>query len=117
MRYAHKPLVLPILLACFTVLLSSATTYALPSFKEFSNSDLGKELDSKLQKKITAVSDEQTGKKLLEAAKYGDADIIAKLIAKGADIEVRDTQGFTPLFIAAMNGKSEAVKPHIQEVK
>jgi cytohesin len=114
MRYAHKPLALPMLLACFIVLLSSATTYALPSFKEFANSDLGKELDSKLQKKITTASDEQTGKKLLEAAKYGDVDIIRKLIAKGADIEVRDEQGFTPLFLAAINGKAEAARVLIE---
>ena len=47
---------------------------------------------------------------LLEAARKGDAKSAAAMLAKGADIEMRDRDGKTPLMLAAQYGRTSIVK-------
>ncbi|KAG6991162.1 hypothetical protein G7Y79_00056g090430 [Physcia stellaris] len=43
------------------------------------------------------------------AAKYGSADVVKRLLDRGADIMARNSSGYTPLHDAAMEGSSEIV--------
>lgn len=47
---------------------------------------------------------------LLEAARKGNVKAAGELLAKGADIEMRDKEGRTPLMLAAQYGKTNAVR-------
>jgi hypothetical protein len=47
---------------------------------------------------------------ILEAAKKGKAKELEALLAKGADVEVRDKEGRTPLMLAAQYGRTETVR-------
>jgi uncharacterized protein len=46
---------------------------------------------------------------LITAVKIGDIEVVNKLIANGADVNVRDERGATALIIASMNGHAEVV--------
>lgn len=46
---------------------------------------------------------------LFEAARLGRTDLIAPLVKAGADVNGHDRRGFTPLILAAYNGKASAV--------
>jgi ankyrin repeat protein len=47
---------------------------------------------------------------LIKASKIGDADLVQKLLASGANIKDRDERGHTPLHLAAESGYLEVVK-------
>ena len=47
---------------------------------------------------------------LLEAARKGKTPVVASLLAKGADLEMRDRNGRTPLMLAAQYGRTATVK-------
>ncbi|MFC0206371.1 ankyrin repeat domain-containing protein [Novosphingobium soli] len=47
---------------------------------------------------------------LFEAAKLGRTDLIALLVANGADVNAYEARGFTPLILAAYNGQAETVE-------
>jgi len=47
---------------------------------------------------------------LFEAAQRNNADMVAYALGKGADIEARDTQGLTPLMVAALLGNLNAAE-------
>src|SRR3954466_2419634 len=47
---------------------------------------------------------------LLDAAKKGRTKDVEALLAKGADLEVKDKEGRTPLMLAAQYGRTAAVK-------
>src|SRR4051812_18928378 len=47
---------------------------------------------------------------LLEAARKGRTKDVEALLAKGADLEVKDKEGRTPLMLAAQYGRTAAVK-------
>ena len=47
---------------------------------------------------------------LLAAAARGDAVEIVRLVARGAEVDVRDTYGRTPLHVAAFGGKHDAMR-------
>ena len=48
--------------------------------------------------------------KVIEAAKNGDREALAKLLAEGADVDEQDEQGWTPLNWAAGKGDTETVR-------
>ena len=50
------------------------------------------------------------GERLLTAARLGETDAVAKLLKEGADVEYRDTAGFSPLHFAAWKGQTAAVE-------
>jgi ankyrin repeat protein len=50
------------------------------------------------------------GPMLLEATAHGDNDFIITLLDRGANIDVKNEYGFTPLHIASGNGHTECVK-------
>ena len=56
------------------------------------------------------VKDETIGNSLHSAARAGDVDEIESLLALGFPIDRRDDEGRTPLMMAAVNGKLQAVK-------
>lgn len=43
------------------------------------------------------------------AAKGGDVEIIKTMLSRGLDANSKDSDGRTPLMIAELNGKTEAV--------
>jgi len=45
--------------------------------------------------------------RLFNAAQNGDLVIVQKLISKGADVNAKDEDGFTPLMLAAKNGHKD----------
>ncbi len=47
---------------------------------------------------------------LFNAARMGDTDTLRELIGQGADINVQDERGYTPLIIACYNGQPEAAR-------
>ena len=49
-------------------------------------------------------------KRLIEAAANGDLDEVMELVEKGADVNARDKDGWTPLHHAAANGHLDIVK-------
>ena len=54
------------------------------------------------------------GTPLCYAAQLGDVPLIRELYQHGADLEVCDDQGHTPLLIAAREGRAEAVEVFIE---
>ena len=61
-------------------------------------------------KALIAAGCEVNGKALLLAAQTGHADIISVLVQAGADVNVTDNNGNTPLHLAAGRSLTEAVK-------
>jgi ankyrin repeat protein len=53
-------------------------------------------------------SPERIQELLHDAARIGRADVIPALLLAGADIEARDSKGYTPLILAAYNGHDAA---------
>lgn len=51
---------------------------------------------------------------LFLAAEAGHAEMVQRLLSKGAGMEIPDTRGFTPILIAAKNGHDEVVRHLIQ---
>jgi len=47
---------------------------------------------------------------LFEAATLGRTDLIALLVANGADVNAYEVRGFTPLILAAYNGQADTVE-------
>ena len=47
---------------------------------------------------------------LLEAVIVGDVEKVKDLLTKGAEVDVRDRNGMTPLLLAARKGNSETVR-------
>lgn len=59
---------------------------------------------------LEAVSELRGARALHLAANFGDAPMLALLLDSGADTESRDNDGRTPLFRAAAQGHTEAVR-------
>lgn len=49
-------------------------------------------------------------KELIDAARSGDIENINRLVVAGAQLNVKDQKGYTPLIIATYNGQLEATK-------
>lgn len=47
---------------------------------------------------------------LASAAKNGNAEVAKLLVENGSGVEIRDTDGRTPLFLAGWGGKEDIVK-------
>lgn len=47
---------------------------------------------------------------LHEAAKYGDLEVVEYLVEKGANVNEKDDDGYTPLHVAAKKGYLEIVE-------
>ena len=52
----------------------------------------------------------KTSDLLFNAARQGDTLALKELIASGADVNVQDARGYTPLIIASYNGHLDAAK-------
>ena len=57
-----------------------------------------------------AARDRTLGLKLFEAIKRGDASSVEQLLQRGADPNVKDQRGFTPLHMAVYSGSLEVVQ-------
>ncbi|MEG3087406.1 ankyrin repeat domain-containing protein [Sphingomonas sp. PB4P5] len=55
-------------------------------------------------------SPERRQELLFEAAKLGRTDLIGPLVKAGADVNARETRGFTPLILAAYNAHPDTVE-------
>lgn len=47
---------------------------------------------------------------LFDAARLGRTDLVGALVSKGADVNARDSRGFTPLILAAYNDRLDTVE-------
>lgn len=81
-----SPLVSTCLTCCWTLVAAGAVALANP---------------------LPAFADNNTD--LVTAAAHGDTSHIVALLGKGADVNVRDSGGYTPLIWAALNGHDQAV--------
>jgi len=52
----------------------------------------------------------ELGQKLFDAVRRGDASLVRELLSQGADPDVRDRKGYTPLHLAAARGAAEIVE-------
>ena len=59
---------------------------------------------------ISFAANNELNKKLLEAIKKNDLQLVQKLIKSGADINFKDEKGLTPLHYAAVSGNIDLVK-------
>jgi len=73
----------------------------------FENSQ-GRDLGSNIDAAIAAIDD--AGEKLLIAAADGKSEEVKQLLYRGAEIESKDTDGYTALHIAVINDHPEVVK-------
>jgi ankyrin repeat protein len=63
-----------------------------------------------MQSIIAMDSDQISSSQLLEAARDGKAEIVDAYIQTGKGVNVVNKDGFTPIFLAAYNGKKTIVK-------
>ncbi|MDO5465374.1 MAG: ankyrin repeat domain-containing protein, partial [Akkermansia sp.] len=56
------------------------------------------------------ISESEYSSKIRRAASDGDKELLALLIAAGADVNAANKNGETPLYLAAYNGRTECVK-------
>lgn len=59
---------------------------------------------------VSLAKNNELNKKLLEAIKKSDVQLVQKLVKKGADINFKDKNGSTPLHYAAVYGNMKIVK-------
>ncbi|MGM7723207.1 ankyrin repeat domain-containing protein [Metabacillus sp. Hm71] len=70
--------------------------------------------EQKKQEKESEIMSEELNKQLLQAAEHGEADIIGKLVKKGANINAQDSKGRTAAMIATYNKDVKTAKVLIE---
>ena len=59
---------------------------------------------------VSGYGEEDNNTKLLEAAKEGNTVLLKQLLDANADVNTKDTEGWTPLMFASKNGHVESMK-------